>query len=192
MVRSEAPEPAGDEQSLGDLVALAAKDVSQLIRYEIDLAKTELRDDVQRVGLAAGLSGVAAFVACLVLVLLSIALAFGLVALGIWAWAAFLIVAGVYVLFAVLVLGIAYLRVRRLSGLSKTRKTVTEGLEMLRQENQHPDGQRVDPRRFRAGRECLEAGAQVVVDQSLGHLGAAGVVGAEEEDFLFHVTKPLD
>ena len=142
MVRSEMPEPAGDSQSLGDLVALAAKDVSQLIRYEIDLAKTELRDDVQRVGLAAGLSGVAAFVACLVLVLLSIALAFGLVALGIWAWAAFLIVAGVYILFAALVLGIAYLRVRRLSGLSKTRKTVTEGLEMLRQENQHPDGQR--------------------------------------------------
>ena len=142
MVRSEAPEPAGDDQSLGDLVALAAQDVSKLIRYEIDLAKTELKDDVQRIGLAGALSGVAAFVACLVLVLLSIALAFGLVALGIWAWAAFLIVAGVYVLFAALVLGIAYLRVRRLSGLSKTRKTVTEGLELLRSDDQSPDGQR--------------------------------------------------
>jgi len=142
MVRSEMPEPAGDGQSLGDLVALAAKDVSQLVRYEIDLAKTELKDDVQRIGLAAALSGVAAFVACLVLVLLSIALAFGLVALGIWAWAAFLIVSGVYVLFAALVLGIAYLRVRRLSGLNKTRKTVTEGLELLRHEDQPPDGQR--------------------------------------------------
>jgi hypothetical protein len=142
MVRSEAPGPAGDDQSLGDLVALAAKDVSQLIRYEIDLAKTELRGDVQRIGLAGALGGVAAFVACLVLVLLSIALAFGLVALGIWAWAAFLIVAGVYVLFAALVLGIAYLKVQRLSGLSKTRKTVTEGLDMLRSDNQHPDGQR--------------------------------------------------
>ena len=142
MVRSEVPEPAGDGQSLGDLVALAAKDVSQLIRYEIDLAKSELLDDVQRIGLAGALGVVAAFVACLVLVLLSIALAFGLVALGIWAWAAFLIVAGVYVLFAVLVLGIAYLRVRRLSGLSKTRKTVTEGLELLRQQDQQPDGPR--------------------------------------------------
>jgi len=142
MVRSEVPEPAGDGQSLGDLVALAAKDVSQLIRYEIDLAKTELRGDVQRVGLAAGLGGVAAFVACLVLVLLSIALAFGLVALGIWTWAAFLIVAGAYVLFAVLALGIAYLKLRRVSGLSKTRKTVTEGLGLLRQNGQQPDGQR--------------------------------------------------
>jgi hypothetical protein len=110
MVRSETPEPPGDGQSLGDLVALAAKDVSQLIRYEIDLAKTELRGDVQRIGLAGALGVVAAFVACLVLVLLSIALAFGLVALGIWTWAAFL--------------------------------TVTEGLELLRQQDQQPDGQR--------------------------------------------------
>lgn len=142
MVRSETPEPAGDGQTLGELVALAAKDVSQLIRYEIDLAKTELMDDVERIGLAGALGVVAAFVACLVLVLLSIALAFGLVALGIWDWAAFLIVAGVYVLFAVLVLGIAYLKVKRLSGLRKTRQTVTEGLEMLRHENLDPDGQR--------------------------------------------------
>jgi hypothetical protein len=142
MVRSVTPEPAGDGQSLGDLVALAAKDVSQLIRYEIDLAKTELMADVERIGLAGALGVVAAFVACLVLVLLSIALAFGLVALGIWDWAAFLIVAGVYVLFAVLMLGIAYLKLRRISGLSKTRQSVTEGLGMLRPNGQQPDGQR--------------------------------------------------
>jgi len=139
MVRSEVPESAGDGQSLGDLVALAAKDVSQLIRYEIDLAKTELKDDVQRIGLAGALGGVAAFVACLVLVLLSIALAFGLIALGIWAWAAFLIVSGAYILFAVLVLGIAYLRLRRLSGLKKTRETVSEGLGILGRDGQQPE-----------------------------------------------------
>jgi uncharacterized membrane protein YqjE len=142
MVRSETPEPAGDGQSLGDLVALAAKDMSQLIRYEIDLAKSELMDDVERIGLAGALGVVAAFVACLVLVLLSIALAFGLVALGIWDWAAFLIVAGAYVLLAVAVLGIAYVKLKRMSGLKQTRKTVTEGLEMLRQDGEQPDGQR--------------------------------------------------
>ena len=139
MVRSEVPESAGDGQSLGDLVALAARDVSQLIRYEIDLAKSELLDDVQRIGLAGALGGVAAFVACLVLVLLSIALAFGLIALGIWAWAAFLIVSGAYILFAVLVLGIAYLKLRRLSGLKKTRETVSEGLGILGRDGQQPE-----------------------------------------------------
>ena len=65
----------------------------------------------------------------------------GLVALGIWDWAAFLIVSGAYVLFAGLALGIAYLKLRRLSGLKKTRETVTGGLGMLRHDGQQPDGQ---------------------------------------------------
>src|SRR5271166_3074521 len=121
MVRSETPEPDGAEPSLGDLVALAAKDVSQLIRYEI---------------------GLAAFGGCLVLVMLCFAYAYGLITLGIWPWAAFLIVAGTLVLLAGLAVLIAYLMMQRLSGLSQTRKTVTEGIEMLRSEVQHPDGQR--------------------------------------------------
>jgi len=139
MVRSETPEPAGGEQSLGDLVALAAKDVSQLVRFEIDLAKTELKGDVRRVGLAAALAGVAAFVGCLVLILCCIAFAFGLVALGIWPWAAFLIVAGTCVLLAVIAVGIAFLKVRHLSGLRQTRKTLTEDFGMLRPDGGQPE-----------------------------------------------------
>jgi len=139
MVRSETPEPAGGEQSLGDLVALAAKDISQLVRYEIDLAKIELKGDAKRVGLAGALAGVAAFVGCLILVLFCIAFAFGLVALGIWTWAAFLIVAGTCVLVAGAAVGIALLKVRHLSGLRKTRKTVTEGFGMLRHDGQQPE-----------------------------------------------------
>lgn len=138
MVRSETPEPVGADQTLGDLVALAAKDVSQLIRYEIELAKTELQADVQRAGLAGALAGVAAFVGCLVLVLLSIAFAFGLVALGIWTWAAFLIVAGTYVLLAAAAVGVAWLTLRHVSGLSRTRKSVTEGLGILRGNGREP------------------------------------------------------
>jgi uncharacterized membrane protein YqjE len=139
MVRSETPEPAGGDQSLGDLVALAAKDVSQLVRYEIDLAKSELRGDVRRIGLAGALGGVAAFVGCLVLVLLCIALAEGLITLGIWPWAAFLIVAGTCVVLAAAAVGIALLKLRHLSGLRQTRKTVTEGLGMLRHDGQQPE-----------------------------------------------------
>lgn len=141
MVRSEVPEPAGDGQSLGDLVALAAKDVSQLIRFEIDLAKNELKGDARRVGLAVALCGMAAFVGCLVLVLLSFAFAYGLVALGVYDWAAFLIVAGTEVLVAGIGVGIAVLKLQRLSGLQKTRQTVTEGLGILRQNGQQPEGQ---------------------------------------------------
>jgi uncharacterized membrane protein YqjE len=139
MVHSETPGPAGGDQSLGDLVALAAKDVSQLIRYEMDLAKSELKGDAKRVGIAVAGFGLAAFVGCLVLVLLCFALAFGLVALGIWEWAAFLIVAGVCILLAALGAGLALLKLRKLSGLRVTRKTVSEGLGMLRHDGQRPE-----------------------------------------------------
>src|SRR5271165_3186456 len=106
MVRSETPEPASAEQSLGELVALAA------------------------------------FAGCLILVILCFAYAEGLVVLGLPRWAAFLVVAGTLVLLAVVALGIAWLRVRNMSGLRKTRQSVTEGIEMLRQEVEHRDGQR--------------------------------------------------
>jgi Putative Actinobacterial Holin-X, holin superfamily III len=164
MVRSETPEPAGADQSLGDLVALAAKDVSQLIRYEIDLAKTELRGDMRRVGMAAGLAGVAAFVGCLMLVILCFAFAYGLNALGIWLWAAFLIVAGTLVLLAGSAVGIALIGLKGLSGLRRTRKSVTEGFGILRRETQEqpqvsPNGDRPQISRDgqRAGLAAREA-----------------------------------
>jgi uncharacterized membrane protein YqjE len=146
MVRSERPEPAGSDQSLGDLVAMAAKDVSQLVRYEIELAKTELRADLQRIGLAGALGGFSFYFGCLVLLLLCFAYAYGLIAAGIWAWAAFLIVAGTVLLLAALVAGIAYWRVKRLSGLRLTKQTVNADLDMLRREGllpeTSPDGER--------------------------------------------------
>jgi uncharacterized membrane protein YqjE len=146
MARSETPGSPGSDQSLGDLVALAAKDVSQLVRYEIELAKSELRADLQRIGLAGALGGFSFYFGCLVLLLLCFAYAYGLIAAGIWAWAAFLIVAGTVLLLAALVAGIAYLKVRRLSGLRLTKKTVTDDLDMLRREGllpeAGPDGQR--------------------------------------------------
>jgi hypothetical protein len=145
MVGSERPEPAGSDHSLGDLVAQAAKDVSQLVRYEIELAKTELRADLQRIGLAGALGGFSFYFGCLVLLLLCFAYAYGLIAAGIWAWAAFLIVAGTVLLLAALVAGIAYWRVKRLSGLRLTKQTVNEDIGMLRREGllpeAKPDGQ---------------------------------------------------
>jgi uncharacterized membrane protein YqjE len=147
MVRSQTPGPADRDQSLGDLVALAAKDVSQLVRYEIGLAKAELRADLQRVGMAGALGGFSFYFGCLVLLLLCFAYALGLIAAGIWAWAAFLIAAGTVLVLAALVAGIAYLKVRRLSGLRLTKKTVTEDLDMLRREGPLPAGGAPDGQR---------------------------------------------
>jgi uncharacterized membrane protein YqjE len=132
------PVDSADEQTLGMLVSLAVKDVTQLIRCELDLAKLELKADARRLGIAGTLLVIAAFVACLVLMLLSFAFAYGLVALGIFPWAAFLIVAGVYVLLAGLAVLIGALKVRSVSALRKTRRTVQDDLSMLRRDDATP------------------------------------------------------
>jgi hypothetical protein len=110
---------------------VAARDISQLVRYELDLAKLELKADAKRIGIGAGLLVVALFAACLVLMLLCFALAFGLVTLGIWEWAAFLIVAGACVLIIGIAALIALRVVRRLGGMSKTRRSLSEGMSLL-------------------------------------------------------------
>ena len=124
----------GGGQSVGDLVAQAVRDATRLVRCELDLAKLELRADARRLGLAAALIAVAAFTSCLVLMLLCFSLAYGLQALGIYPWASFLIVAGICVLLIGAAAGVVALKVRRVSGLRKTRESVQEGLAMLRRD----------------------------------------------------------
>ncbi len=132
------PVDSARDQSVGVLVSLAVKDVTQLIRYELDLAKLELKADARRLGIAGALLVIAAFVACLVLMLACFSLAFGLISLGIWPWAAFLIVAGICVLLAGLAVLIGALKFRGLSGLKKTRLTVSDDLSLLRRDGGTP------------------------------------------------------
>jgi len=136
VVRSGTPDGDDDQQSLGDLVALAAKDVSQLIRYEISLAKSELRMDARRVGIIGALSGFSAVALSLMLVMLCFAYAYGLYAAGApgGLWGAFLWVFLTLVVLFLIACGVAYLVMQRISGMRLTRKTVTDDLGMLRRE----------------------------------------------------------
>jgi uncharacterized membrane protein YqjE len=129
------------EASIGELVSFAVKDVTRLVRCELDLAKLELKDDVRRLGIAGALLAVAAFVGCLVLVLLCFAYAYGLITLGIWPWAAFLIVAGTCVVLAGLAVLIGYTKVRKITGFKRTRRTVQDDLALLRRD----DGAKAQP-----------------------------------------------
>jgi uncharacterized membrane protein YqjE len=140
MARSAVPQPPGNdsEPSIGDLVSQAIRDVTQLVKCELALAKLELRDDVKRLGLAAALLAIVAFAGCLILVVLCFAFAEGLITLGIWPWAAFLIVAGVLLLLALVAILIVVMRVRGVSGLRKTRQTVQEDLALLKRDDDPP------------------------------------------------------
>ena len=120
------------EQSLGDLVSQAVGDVSQLIKYELDLARMEIKSDLRRIATAGGLVGFAGVVGAMTLVMLCWAYGYGLIAaFGIPAWLAFLIVAATLVLLGGLAILIGVLLVRRMSGLRKTVRTVQDDLSML-------------------------------------------------------------
>lgn len=109
-----------EDESLGALVAQASHHISTLVRYEIELAKAELRFDAKRVGTAAGLFGAAAFIAHLCLILASFTIAYGLIALGLAQWLAFAVVTVFYLLVAAL---LVFFGIRRLKGLSGMRRT---------------------------------------------------------------------
>lgn len=126
------------DQSIGDLVSVAARDISQLVRYELDLAKLELKADAKRLGIGAGLLGIALFAGCLVLMLLCFAFAYGLNTLGIWLWASFLIVAGACILIIGGAALIALRMVRRVTGLSKTRSSLADGMSLLHRRKSAP------------------------------------------------------
>ena len=133
MAEPAAARPAeGNDRSVGDLVSEAIKDLTQLVRYETDLARAELRADARRLGLSGALLAIAAFAGFLVLVMLCFAYAFGLVAAGVPAWEAFLIVAVTLVAFAAICAWIIYFKVRRMDRLSKTRESVQDSLALLR------------------------------------------------------------
>src|SRR5438552_3646940 len=83
-----------DEQTLGQLVATATRDLSLLLHKEVELAKSELLAEAKRAGLGAGLLGGAGAMGFFAAVFLSIAAAFGISALGVSLGIGFLCVGG--------------------------------------------------------------------------------------------------
>lgn len=94
-----------DKQSLGTLVSGVTEDLSALVRGEIELAKTELRESARTAGTGTGLLVGAAVTAFLGLIFLLLTAAWGLVQAGLPYWAGFGIVTLVLIIVAV-VLGL--------------------------------------------------------------------------------------
>ena len=77
MASSAPPRPGPspqDDRSLGDIVSDVANDLSTLVRQELDLAKTEAKQEASRAGKGAGMLAGAGVAGHLVLLFLSVAL----------------------------------------------------------------------------------------------------------------------
>jgi len=77
---------------VGDLLKSISDDVKLLVRDEVELAKAELVPSARNAGIGAGLFGGAGYFAISAMLILYFAAAYGLIALGLPAWLAFLIV----------------------------------------------------------------------------------------------------
>lgn len=126
------PSASDADPSIGLLIAGIQQDLTILVRGEIELAKAELRQSVAQGGLGGGLIGAAAFLVLLAFVLGSIALAYGLVALGLHPGWAFLIVAGFYLLLAGALGLLARNRLGRVRGPERAQKVAARVMQALR------------------------------------------------------------
>jgi hypothetical protein len=117
--------PDGSQPSLGDLIGEVGRDVSQLVRQEVELAKAELRRDAKRSGQVAGVFGGAGLAGYMTLLFLSFALWWGLANVMDQGWAA-LIVAGVWAVAAAILFAAGRSQARRIRGPQQTAQTVRE------------------------------------------------------------------
>jgi hypothetical protein len=121
-----------EDKSVGELVKVATENVSQLIKSEIALARLELMNDAKRVGIGGAMFVVAAFAFGATFLMLSFAAAYGLRYLLHWLWLDFLIVGVVYAVLGVLLLLIGKGLMKKMTGVSRTRRTVKDDISALR------------------------------------------------------------
>ena len=88
------------EPSLGDLVAIATRDLSSLMRQEVGLAKVEIKRDVTAAGKGAGMFGGAGLAGLLGLLFISVSAAFGIAHFDVPLGCAFFAVGAFYLLVA--------------------------------------------------------------------------------------------
>jgi hypothetical protein len=125
-----APEPVRDtDPTIGRLVTDASRDISSLVRKEIELAKSEIKVSAKAGGLGIGMFAAAGFIAVLAIIMLSVAIAY----LIHWNgdgldlhWA-FLIVFAFYLLLAGL---LVFLGVRSVKKVKAPEKAIEQGRQI--------------------------------------------------------------
>ena len=128
---SQIPESPGvahqkaETASLGDLLGDVTRDLSTLMRQEVDLAKAELKQSATRAGKGGGMLAGAGVAGHFVLLFLSLALMFGLGALMPLGWAA-VIVAVIWAIAAAVLASIGRKNLKDIKGLPQTGETLAE------------------------------------------------------------------
>ncbi|HEX6869851.1 MAG TPA: phage holin family protein [Micromonosporaceae bacterium] len=126
------PAGARESQSVGDLINEVAGDLSRLFRQEVELAKTEIKEEAGKAGKAGGMLSAAAVAGLLVAVLLSFALVYALAEVMPAGWAA-LIVAVIWAIAGFVLYREGRRRLTQVSPVPRqTMDTLKEDMQWLR------------------------------------------------------------
>lgn len=125
------------DTSLGELVGEVSRDLSTLMRKELELAKTELAESAKRAGKGAGLLGGAGYAGSMAVLFLSLALWWGLGdlidSLG---WSA-VIVAVIWAVIAGILFAVGRSRLKSVQGAPQTVETVKEIPDALKRNEEN-------------------------------------------------------
>ncbi|MDQ0692732.1 phage holin family protein [Arthrobacter sp. W4I7] len=129
---SSVPEPApgaahvkADNASLGELLGDVTRDLSTLMRQEVELAKAELKQSATKAGKGGGMLAGAGVAGHFVLLFLSLALMFALGALMPLGWAA-VIVAVIWAIIAAILASMGRKELKQIQGMPQTGETLSE------------------------------------------------------------------
>jgi hypothetical protein len=136
---SDIPTPSEQKAastSLGDLLAEVSRDISTLMRQEVELAKAELRDTAARAGKGAGLMGGAGYAGLMAVFFLSVALWWALGYLIGNAWSA-VIVAVIWGVVALVLFLIGRKNIKSIKGAPQTVDTIKEIPDTLKRNGEN-------------------------------------------------------
>jgi uncharacterized membrane protein YqjE len=120
------------EASLGELVSTATRDMSLLVRQEIELAKAEARQTAMSAGLGAAFLGLAGGLALFGMIALTIGIAEALDSIGLSRGWAFVVTAGGFLLLAGLFGLFGLSRLRRVKAPERTMQTVKDDVAWIK------------------------------------------------------------
>jgi cytochrome c biogenesis protein CcdA len=130
--RSVRQDNSADARSLGQLFSSASKDMSTLVRNEIELAKRELKVDAVEAAKGSGALIAAAFVGLFAFIFLSFALVYGIHWAGLNLFWSFLIVGGLYLLIVALLALFGIKSFKKIRPPERTIKTAKDTMTTLK------------------------------------------------------------
>ncbi|MBT2555021.1 phage holin family protein [Arthrobacter sp. ISL-5] len=125
-----------DSTSLGDLLAEVSRDISTLMRQELELAKAEAKESATKAGKGGGMLAGAGVAGHFVLLFLSVALWYALGELMGLGWSA-VVVAAIWGIIAAVLASIGRKELKAIKGMPQTVETVQEIPPTLKPNGDH-------------------------------------------------------